>query len=203
MCSPLPPTPLQNSADQHHFDTLHRPFPIPIVKHFVTGVHKISCVYEEGIVRGEVVERKYLAHFKEKTMGLYLFGNPRFPVSEQGSREVDTTVIFEGPAVVHFLLDTPLGKIRQVMTLLAVEPYKQYVESRWYAEQRVPRWFVNLIAYVGANALEQDRQVWENKIWRMKPELVAGDGPFPAFIRWYGQFYSKSSKSLERSVLEW
>jgi len=100
------------------------------------------------------------------------------------------------------MIDTPLGRMRQVMTILSIEPFKQYIESRWYCEEKVPRWAVQFISYIASNALEQDRQVWENKIWRMKPVLVAGDGPFPAFIRWYGQFYSKSSKSLE-DTLEW
>lgn len=70
------------------------------------------------------------------------------------------------------------------MTLLSVEPFKQYVESRWYAESTVPAVVVHFIAYIGANALEQDRQVWESKMFHMKPMLVNGDGPFPAFIRW-------------------
>ena len=50
---------------------------------------------------------------------------------------------------------------------------------------------------VGATALDQDRQVWENKTYHKKPMLVAGDGCFPAFMRWYGQFYSASSQSLD------
>jgi hypothetical protein len=33
--------------------------------------------------------------------------------------------------------------------------------------------------------------------------MMSGDGPFPAFIRWYWQFYSDGSKALEKSTLEW
>jgi hypothetical protein len=29
--------------------------------------------------------------------------------------------------------------------------------------------------------------VWENKLYHEKPMLVPGDGPFPAFKRWYYQ----------------
>lgn len=155
-----------NSADQHHFDTLHAPFPIPFLNKIITGVHKIKAEYGKGIVGGKVVEEKHLTVFKEKTEGLYFFGNKKYPVpySEKGSEEVDTTVIFEGPTLVHFIIDTPFGRIRQLMTILSVEPFKQYVESRWYAENSVPKWFTQFIAYVGAGALEQDRQVWENKV---------------------------------------
>ena len=59
-------------------------------------------------------------------------------------------------------------------------------------------------------ALEQDRKVWENKIFRERGMLVAGDGPFPAFIRWYKGFYSENSRNyLEEGAgagmggLEW
>jgi 3-ketosteroid 9alpha-monooxygenase subunit A len=105
-----------NSADQHHFDTLHAPFPIPVVEKFVTGVHKISVEYGKGIVNGQEVEREHLTLFKEKTQGLYFFGNKQYPVflSEASSALVDTTVIFEGPTIVHFLIDTPFGRLRQV-----------------------------------------------------------------------------------------
>jgi hypothetical protein len=193
-----------NSADQHHFDTLHAPFPIPIVDQFVTGVHTSKVVYEQGLISGKIEKRPQYAHFEEKTIGLYLFGDRSRPIpqSEENSKAVDTTVIFEGPSIVHFMIDTPLGKMRQVMTILSVEPFKQYVESRWYCEKSVPRLAVQFISYIASNALEQDRQVWENKLWRMKPVMVAGDGPFPAFIRWYGQFYSKGSKALEET-LDW
>lgn len=126
-----------NSADQHHFDTLHSPFPIPIMQNFVTGVHKIHCKYETGILGGKVVEKKEYALFNEKTKGLYLFGNEKFPLpgSEWSSSMVDTNVVFEGPTIIHFIIDTPLGQIRQIMTLLSVEPFFQHVESRWYAQR--------------------------------------------------------------------
>jgi hypothetical protein len=48
------------------------------------------------------------------------------------------------------------------------------------------------------------RSVWENKLYRAKPLLVSGDGPFPAFRRWWARFYSESSDSLGRGdELEW
>lgn len=193
-----------NSADQYHFDTLHAPFPIPFIEKFVTGKHRIKAKYEEGLVRGKYVEKKELASITENTDGLYFFGNKRFPVpfSEFAASRVHATVTFEGPSIVHFEIKTPFGDMRQVKTILSIEPYKQYVESRWYAQRTIPRVLVHFFALIGARALEQDRQVWESKIWRHKPMLVPGDGPFPAFMRWYSQFYSDNSTKLCHS-LEW
>jgi 3-ketosteroid 9alpha-monooxygenase subunit A len=35
----------------------------------------------------------------------------------------------------------------------------------------------------------QDVAIWENKVWRDRPTLCDGDGPFGALRRWYRQFY--------------
>ena len=41
-------------------------------------------------------------------------------------------------------------------------------------------------------------------MYHEKPMLVSGDGPFPAFKRYYGQFYSKSSRAVgQKGSLEW
>jgi nitrite reductase/ring-hydroxylating ferredoxin subunit len=263
-----------NSADPHHFDTLHAPFPLPFIEYFVAGVHKIKAWYEEGIdAKGKTFKQKQYSYITEDTTGLYFFNNKSFPVpfSEAAAQSIHTTVTFEGPTIVHFVIHTPfgtplyilyslccilyslccilyslccilyslccthcthyllyyaiptvltiyctmlyplyslstvldVGKMWQVKTLLPIEPFKQYVESRWYAQRTVPSFIVSFFAYIGAMALEQDRQVWENKIFRLKPMLVSGDGPFPAFVRWYAQFYSEKSKELETNSLDW
>jgi hypothetical protein len=93
--------------------------------------------------------------------------------------------------------------MRQIKTLLPLQGDRLQVEARWYAQRGIPRWMVSFFSFVASRALEQDRQVWENKIFRRKPMLVSGDGPFPAFVRWYDQFYSENSKKLEQSMLDW
>jgi len=35
----------------------------------------------------------------------------------------------------------------------------------------------------------EDRQIWENKVWRDRPTLCDGDGAIGALRRWYRQFY--------------
>lgn len=37
--------------------------------------------------------------------------------------------------------------------------------------------------------LNEDKPIWENKIFRDKPVLCDGDGPIAKFRRWYSQFY--------------
>ena len=199
-----------NSADDYHFDTLHAPFPIPMVEKVVKGVHKIKAWYEKGIdPHGKEFKRKEYSYITEDKEGLYFFGYRSLPVpfsedkeglyfsgyrslpvpfSEIAARSIHTTVTFEGPTIIHFIIHTLFGKMRQLKTLLPIAPFKQYVESRWYAERSVPSFMVSFFAFIGAKTLEQDRQVWEDKIFRKKPMLMSGDGPFPAFIRWCDQF---------------
>ena len=97
----------------------------------------------------------------------------------------------------HFTIKTPIGTLRQIKTILPIEPFKQLVEST------VPRIMAYIFSLIGAGTLEQDRPVWENKMFKMKPLWVSGDGPFPAFIRWYMQFYYENSKKKEDYSLEW
>lgn len=84
-----------------------------------------------------------------------------------------------------------------------MEPFKQQIEVRWFAERTVPLFLAHFMSWIGKNALLQDKQVWENKIYRKKPLLVCNDGPFPAFMRWYGQFYSQSSERIASRSVEW
>lgn len=187
-----------NSADPYHFKTLHAPLPLPLLEKFVTADHTATQEYGKGVVNGQLMDKEHMCSFEERTHGLQLFGSPRLPVplSRSVASSIQTNVTFEGPTVVHFRLQTPLGVLRQVKTILPVEPFKQYVEARWYAERSVPRAVAVALGIIGGRALEQDREVWENKIYHKKPVLMSGDGPFLDFMRWYGQFYSTSSRNF-------
>ena len=54
------------------------------------------------------------------------------PFSKVSAAHVKTNVTFEGPTIIHFTVQTPFGALRQIKTLLPVEPFKQFVEARWY-----------------------------------------------------------------------
>eukprot|EP00658_Telonema_sp_P-2_P040542 TRINITY_DN28995_c0_g1_i2.p1 TRINITY_DN28995_c0_g1~~TRINITY_DN28995_c0_g1_i2.p1 ORF type:complete len:358 (+),score=55.42 TRINITY_DN28995_c0_g1_i2:191-1264(+) len=183
-----------NGADHYHFQTLHREMPLPFFNKFVTGFHKVSAAFfDDAMNQGAPGEHVY--YFTEKMETLHLFGMIPLPVGWL-LRRITTKVTFEGPTIVHFRVSTPLGTMRMIKTLLPVSPFNLHVEARWYGEEGTPRIFVNLMAVIGGFALNQDRQVWQNKLWRRKMMWVSGDGPFPAFQRWYNQFYSESSAKV-------
>lgn len=43
--------------------------------------------------------------------------------------------------------------------------------------------------------LEEDKPIWEHKVYRQLPVLCDGDGPIAKFRKWYGQFYSNYDTS--------
>ena len=117
-----------------------------------------------------------------------LFGRwPIFPAQK-------TTVTFEGPSVVHFQIFTPFGEGRLLKTQLPTRPFHVYTEDRWYASRWVPMPLLRVLAWIGKGALEQDRIVWENRLYTDRPRLVKGDGPFGKHRKWFAQFYSENSK---------
>ena len=74
-----------NSADDYHFDTLHAPFPIPMVEKVVKGVHKIKAWYEKGMdPHGKEFKRKEYSYITEDPEGLYFFGSRSLPVPFSG-----------------------------------------------------------------------------------------------------------------------
>ena len=48
--------------------------------------------------------------------------------------------------------------------------------------------------------LEQDKPVWENKIYLERPLICDGDGPIGQFRRWAGQFYPDWYKEAARAA---
>eukprot|EP01137_Pigoraptor_chileana_P012308 Opistho-2@4273 len=174
----------ENSADYFHFNYLHAPLPVPLIGRFFTVRHETQLYFPEEPERGHV---SYFDNFAE----VWLLNRFRLTFTRQ-----KTVVTFEGPSVVHFHIATPLGGVHLVKTLLPVAPFRQYTEDLWLLEPQTPRWLARIVSFIAGGALEQDRQVWQNKRYNAKPVLVKGDGPFPAHRRWFRQFYSESSRQV-------
>jgi hypothetical protein len=113
-----------------------------------------------------------------------------FPMSFFTQR---SDVDFEGPAIIHFDIVTPIGSIHLVKTLLPVDQFKIFIEDTWFRKPTMPWWVAYFIAWTAEGAVFQDKPIWENKIHLSKPHLVKGDGPFTQHKSWWMQFYSDNS----------
>eukprot|EP01087_Luapelamoeba_hula_P014816 TRINITY_DN4394_c0_g1_i1.p2 TRINITY_DN4394_c0_g1~~TRINITY_DN4394_c0_g1_i1.p2 ORF type:complete len:496 (-),score=64.01 TRINITY_DN4394_c0_g1_i1:53-1540(-) len=209
----------ENSADYYHFHTLHSKLPVPFVHRWLSLKHKSTVQYrsitsrfhegkkmgtleiqmDDELAQEQEPERhdteQHLTEFVNSVqmmfLGKYLVGP-----------EQHTRVTFIGPSVMHFRIHTQFGQIHLVKTLLPLAPFHQYSEDVWFAEHGVPRFFSNLIAYIAHWALEQDRDVWENKMYVQDPILARGDGPFVVFRKWLSQFYSPNSPKAA-NIIDW
>ena len=179
----------ENSADYFHFNFLHGPLNIPILKWFVTMTYETELYFPP---EKENWNRCYFDNFSL----VHILG--RFPFKWYRQK---TVVTFDGPGIVHFDIQTPLGNLWLVKSLLPREPFNIFSEDTWFAQKRTPRWLCHLVAVIAKGALEQDRQVWENRVFTSKPHLVKGDGPFLRYRQWFHQFYSENSASVEQRHL--
>eukprot|EP01062_Namystynia_karyoxenos_P009958 TRINITY_DN13524_c0_g1_i1.p1 TRINITY_DN13524_c0_g1~~TRINITY_DN13524_c0_g1_i1.p1 ORF type:complete len:693 (+),score=175.01 TRINITY_DN13524_c0_g1_i1:122-2200(+) len=190
----------ENSADYFHFATLHRPMPISGIGRVLTGRHCCHALYPQDRDDGEA----HVAFFEEECVTILLMDKWRVPVIS--GRTGGAAVIFEGPGIVHFEIQAMpgfLGKLRMIKTILPVEPHKIQVETRWFAEWAPPH-VVNFLAGIAVGGLEQDREVWETKIFRKEPRLADGDGPYRAYRSWWNTFYSEHSEEMDTvNALEW
>jgi cholesterol 7-dehydrogenase len=191
----------ENSADPYHFQTLHGPLPIPFLNKLVSCNHVITQKYPE-----EDSNERHKCFFTEQMKDLYIgpvsFRN-HIPFAAMILDSILTTVTFEGPGNISFSIRTPVGEMRMFMTNLPLEPFKQHVENHWFAPWYVPTLMVRVFATLSAHALEQDRGVWENKVYAKTMNLVTGDGPFVAFRRFWSGLYSESSEIRGKGGLEW
>lgn len=171
----------ENAADYFHFNHLHEEMPIPILKWFVTMKYDTKMYFNED------PKLKHCCYFDNYSY-VYLFRRWHFKWYTQ-----KVVVTFEGPGLVHFDIRTPLGNLWLVKSNIPRRPFEIYSEDTWYGDRSIPRWLVYLIATISQGALEQDRRVWENRLYTNKPHLVKGDGPFLRYRQWFDQFYSESS----------
>ena len=182
-------TSVENSADYFHFNYLHSPLAVPVLGRFFHTGHDNELFFNAE-------KDKHICYFIEWTDLFFL--KWRVP-----GDTTETLVTFEGPSVVQFELNTPLGKVWLIKTIVPLEPFKVHCIDEWYCQSHVPYWYGKVISWIGRGALLQDKQVWESKTFNAKPVLVKGDGPFPAHRRWFKQFYSENSKDVGKDMYDW
>jgi len=175
---------IANSPDYVHFNTLHNKIRFHPWIDWLTDSF-INLHYETRMFSREGDEKHHLYFNNHATTSV--FGVKLASLSQM------TEVNFEGPGLIHFHVVTPLGAVHLFKTLLPLDHWLQHSEDVWFAEPRTPRFLAHLIAHVASGALEQDRPVWENKIWMKKPRLVSGDGPYTQFFLYWNQFYTPYS----------
>lgn len=174
---------VENSVDNQHFLPLHSQMCLPWTRRPVPGVS-----VRHAVMWARDPQRHWVVRFTDDAH-LALLGR-RLPRTDARA-----TVSFVGPGgVIRLDFDVPdLGRITLIQTQTPLAPLRLRVGFYWYAEPHIPK---ALAWYVVGSWFSQwlvDVQIWERKIYRARPQLVAADGPVHDLRRWYRQFYRTPS----------
>ncbi len=174
---------IENSVDFQHFSVLHGSMTIPWTQIKVPG---FGIEHEAGWELD--AERSHVAYF---TNYAYL----RFLGRHYRKSGAHAHVTLFGPgATVWFRFSLPeLGDIVMFQTHLPTAPLSQQVRFRWWADPKIPRLLVWYVVGHWISQWRADLEVWENKIMRPRPVLVALDGPVHKMRRWVKQFYEHAA----------
>lgn len=175
----------ENSVDFQHFAPLHGRMFIPWTRVTVPG---IKIVHDAKWEIATDPAMQHIAYFKNNSV-LEILG-----------RRVERTrasalITFYGPAgVVTFRFMIPdVGEIVMFQTHLPIAPMMQKVDFTWFASPKIPRALVSYVVGSWVSQWRNDIAIWENKIHRPKPLLVAEDGPIHRLRRWFSQFYPEGA----------
>lgn len=176
---------IENGPDIHHFKKVHAQLHLPWTQVSVPGLGvAIDPRWDLDATREHVAWLRTFATVSA-------FGRAFEGMGAQANVE------FLGPGSVnrfHFEKQG-LGKLLLYQTHTPVEPLKLRVRFRWFASPELPRlasWWV-----VGhwISQWRDDVKIWEQKVHRRKPHLVAEDGDILRMRKWFNRFYGASAYS--------
>merc|ERR1719427_998522 len=110
---------------------------------------------------------------------------------------LDFNVYQIGPGVVHLHWTSSLGEGIFVQTLTPLEPLHLCLVHRLYTNWKVPTWIDKIMLALEAVQVDRDVMLWNNKTFMSRPMLVKQEQLILTFRRWYSQFYSENSPTLE------
>lgn len=97
------------------------------------------------------------------------------------------------------------GSLKILLTLTPIEPFLQQLSHYFYGSPFVGC-FVKFVLWGETVNVARDAMIWNNKEFIRNPILVREDKQIKMFRNWFGQFYSKNSKSFIDACnksLEW
>lgn len=151
----------ENTVDPAHFRYVHRTAELPEARAWAEG-HELRVQMQYPIGEGDHLQH---GEIDITTYG-FGFGVTRF----RGI--VDTTLVVTGTAIdaehVHNRLSFMVRKLDDAA-----------------ATERLGEAFVGEIV----RQFEEDRPIWENKVYWDQPVLCDGDGPITVLRKWAAQFY--------------
>ncbi|XP_023221704.1 cholesterol 7-desaturase-like isoform X1 [Centruroides sculpturatus] len=184
----------ENSADFAHMNILHK-FGISskIILHpenwwrFFHSIIKISRfpVFEERLHRYE-----YKGIVTSKLFGISVL---------QLSFEIQQI----GPAISRLDFKGVSGNKTIVFAFIPEGPFRQRIIQHYYFPFRFAAIFDYIFFYLEYCMLERDIRIWSYKMYLKNPVYLSEDKTIVKFRKWYSQFYSENSPTVEEQSLNW
>ncbi len=89
-----------------------------------------------------------------------------------------------------------------VNVLTPTDPERLWIQHAYFYDERSDRGLVDAFFENYIRDYELDVPIWDNKLFRARPTLAAGDGRFAEYRKWYRQFYSEDvpGQDLDEAV---
>ncbi|XP_064458676.1 cholesterol 7-desaturase nvd-like isoform X1 [Ornithodoros turicata] len=191
----------ENGADVGHFNYLHRPSgvlsPNIYASHLDTNSWWSKLTYHRWQTSWS--SKEHLA-FVKMHMQISLLGYwPKWLHTE-------TDALQAGPALFILTERSRFGKCVVIHSLTPMASLKVKIVHRIYAPRQMLKlvWLNHFSMTVAM--LERDVAIWNDKIFLKNPALVKEDRPIAEYRKWFSQFYSENSQSVEdvrEKTLDW
>jgi len=180
----------ENGSDTAHLNILHTPamYFSKVVNHKWEGKWSAGEEHEKHVTHVIIKEHMTLFGYK-------------IPFSGQ-----EAHISQVGPALVYLKFDTIFGKMVMFETVTPIGPLYLQADHILFAERKIPQFFVKMAFIMLVNQFERDIPIWGNKTYVHNPLVVKEDGNILGFRRWFAQFYSANSptiESLQKATLDW
>eukprot|EP01027_Heterolobosea_sp_BB2_P022429 GEZU01033025.1.p1 GENE.GEZU01033025.1~~GEZU01033025.1.p1 ORF type:complete len:456 (+),score=93.61 GEZU01033025.1:59-1369(+) len=173
----------ENGADVGHLGYLHKPF-------FFSWIPWLSHIWT--VTWNPSTANPHMTDM-QLTESLALNGK------KMNWTQVDVAINQIGPGIVVLKLVIPvLGRAHVVQTVTPKGPLLQRVTHTIFTERRIPRFIAKILLHFFVMQFERDIDIWNRKIYRDKPTLVAKDDRLIVeFRRWFSRFYPKKQQQQE------
>ena len=120
-----------------------------------------------------------------------------------GQIQVKAQII--GPAIGQIIYNSHFGRVVILVSTCPLEPLRQQATFTVFTDRSIPSLIAKIVMWSFCVMFEQDVPIWNSKKYERRPKVVSGDGDIMAFRRWYKQFYSENSATIQslRDNLEW
>ncbi|XP_054714577.1 cholesterol 7-desaturase nvd-like [Uloborus diversus] len=111
--------------------------------------------------------------------------------------ELEINIEQIGPATVFLALESSFGRGMLLQNIVPEGPLCQRIIHRLYTEPKFRAAPAAFLVWSEAVMLERDIAIWNSKKFLKNPVLVREDKLIKKFRRWYAQFYSPNSPTLQ------